>query len=542
MCPACLLRGVLEEDAMAWDVTLTTELDVGSTLGPFRIVRLLGRGGMASVYEAHERRLDRRVALKVLPPAFLHDQSFAHRFEREARLVAGLEHPNIVPIYASGIDEGVPWISMRLLSGGTLSDLLCDGPLPASRVAQILRGIAQGLDYAHGCGVIHRDIKPTNIVLDDRGSGCLVDFGVARLLERDVATTTAGTVVGTPQYMAPEQALGLTIDSRCDVYCLGTVAYEMLTGTPPFTASSAAAILTKQVNAPFPVPPREQVSSAIARVLEKALAKEPRARWPTASAFVDALETSIHKAQDWKPIGFRTAIAGTVSAAAVIAFLTTRQPTERQQPSPVTSQGESATPSAPGPDRTLAEERDTAAGNTTAETTVPTLSASRTSSRSRPANRAGATTVEPGAIEAQLQSRDPSSDHANVSPSIPTSPETAPPSPRSAGIGLDAPTPVAPTREPAQPVDVVTDALITHRVDPIYPSLAKAAEIQGEVLVMAECATDGRVTKVTVLRSAHHVLDDAATKAVLQYRCQPGLRNGIAEASTLRIPVVFKLK
>ena len=222
LCPACLLSGVLPENRTPSDDTLVAGLDDGSTLGPFRVVGLLGQGGMASVYEVHEPRLNRAVALKVLPPEFLHDETFAHRFEQEARVVARLEHPNIVPIYASGIDDGMPWVSMRLLSGGTLSELLLHRrPMPPDRVVHLLSGVAKAIDYAHTRGVIHRDIKPSNILLDDAGHVCVADFGVARLMERGVGITTAsGTVVGTPQYMAPEQALGQRPDRPCDIYSL----------------------------------------------------------------------------------------------------------------------------------------------------------------------------------------------------------------------------------------------------------------------------------------------------------------------------------
>ena len=155
----------------------------GDTCGRFEIVSVLGQGGMAAVYEAREAPpLERTVALKVLPPAFLRNESFAVRFAQEARFVAGLEHPHIVPIYATGIDNGVPWMSMRLFRRGSLASILTGG-IGLERTTHILRGVAEALDYAHANGVLHRDIKPTNILLDASGRGCLSDFGLARLLD-----------------------------------------------------------------------------------------------------------------------------------------------------------------------------------------------------------------------------------------------------------------------------------------------------------------------------------------------------------------------
>lgn len=162
---------------------MSSTLSPGTTVGLFQIVGVLGRGGMATVYEAYDRRLERAVALKVLPPEFLHDGTFAKRFENEARVIAKLEHPNIVPIYASGIDEGIPWMGMRLLAGGNMGKLLENGRPALSFAVQMLRDVADALDYAHARGVVHRDIKPTNILRDGSGRMCVADFGLAQMLE-----------------------------------------------------------------------------------------------------------------------------------------------------------------------------------------------------------------------------------------------------------------------------------------------------------------------------------------------------------------------
>jgi serine/threonine protein kinase len=196
----------------------------------YRIIEPLDRGGMASVYKAYEPALDRYIALKVLPPEFLHDPTFAERFRHEAKLIARLEHRHIVPIYNFGIDEGVPWMAMRLVQGGTLSALLKTGALERRLAVEILRESAEALDHAHREGILHRDVKPQNILLDRDGHVYLADFGIAKLVEGLVVLTKTGMISGTPQYMSPEQAQAEKVDHRTDIYALGVVAYEMLFG------------------------------------------------------------------------------------------------------------------------------------------------------------------------------------------------------------------------------------------------------------------------------------------------------------------------
>ena len=275
----------------------------GSSLGSFRIVGPLGRGGMASVFRAYEPALDRYVALKVLPREFLHDPDFAERFKREAKAIARLEHPNIVPIYAYDIDraEGIPWMALRLVGnpdpekqrGGALSQLLKHGLLGAERAVGILRGVADALDYAHGKGVVHRDVKPQNVLLDEDGRVYLADFGIAKMLESSGGLTATGMITGTPQYMAPEQATATKIGPAADVYALGIVAYEMLTGRVPFAADTPVAVMMKHVQEPLPLPPPERVPEPLLRAILKCTAKKPEDRWPSAGAFVGALEAAI---------------------------------------------------------------------------------------------------------------------------------------------------------------------------------------------------------------------------------------------------------
>jgi predicted Ser/Thr protein kinase len=269
----------------------------GSTFGSYQILEPLGRGGMASVYRAYEPGLDRYVALKILPGEFLHDEGFAERFRREAKVIARLEHPNIIPIYNFGIEEKsrTPWMAMRVISGGALSSVMKKSRLSPDRVVTILGGAAQALDYAHGKGVIHRDVKPQNILLDEAERVYLADFGIAKMVEGSPGLTQTGMISGTPQYMAPEQAMAAQVDHRADIYALGIVAYEMLTGRVPFAADTPVGVLMKHVQEPIPIPSAREVPEPLVRALLKALAKKPDDRWPTAGAFIKALGEALAK-------------------------------------------------------------------------------------------------------------------------------------------------------------------------------------------------------------------------------------------------------
>ena len=268
-------------------------LTPGSTFGTYQIIEPLGRGGMASVFKAYESSLDRYVALKVLPPEFLHEETFAARFQREAKVVAKLEHPNIIPIFSFGIEGGTPWMAMRLISGGSLSAVLKKGHFGLEKSVAVIRAVADALSYAHAEGVVHRDVKPQNILLDQQGRVYLADFGIARMVEGGAAITRTGLVSGTPQYMAPEQATGHALDHRMDIYALGIVAYEMFTGSTPFSADTPVAVLMKQVSAPIPIPPKEDVPEALLGPLIKSLAKNPDERWQTAADFAAAIEKGL---------------------------------------------------------------------------------------------------------------------------------------------------------------------------------------------------------------------------------------------------------
>jgi tRNA A-37 threonylcarbamoyl transferase component Bud32/outer membrane biosynthesis protein TonB len=299
----------------------------GSNAGPYRIVEPLGRGGMASVYRAEEPKLGRHVALKVLPREFLHDPTFAERFQREAKALAKLEHPNIVPIYNYDIDraEGIPWMAMRLVPGGPLSQQLKAGHLPFARSVEILRGVADALDYAHGKGYVHRDVKPQNVLLDEGGRVYLADFGIAKILESSGGLTATGMITGTPNYMAPEQATAKDVGPPADVYALGIVAYEMFTGRVPFSADTPVAILMKHVQEPLPLPPPDTVPEPLLRAILKCTAKKPEDRWPSAGAFVAALEAGL-EARTLPEIGDLPTVAVPRPAAPTVVSARTAVP------------------------------------------------------------------------------------------------------------------------------------------------------------------------------------------------------------------------
>lgn len=265
-------------------------------IGRYEVKSELGRGGMATVFLATDPLIGRDVAVKVLPREFLHDPNFRGRFEREARTIAMLEHPAIVPIYDFGEQDGQPYLVMRYMQGGTLGDRIQDGPLAVADAAEILKRLGSALDHAHSRGVIHRDLKPGNILFDESGRAFLSDFGIVKLAQA-TATFTGESIIGTPAYMSPEQVHGdRDIDGRSDIYTLGVILFEMLTGQMPYRAETPAKLMMAHVLNPVPRihDVRPDLPVGADEIIGKALAKSPEQRFPTATDLSSALEDTVH--------------------------------------------------------------------------------------------------------------------------------------------------------------------------------------------------------------------------------------------------------
>jgi serine/threonine protein kinase len=279
------------------NLNLMTDISIGTLIGGYQILEEVGQGGMATVYRAHQISMNRDVAIKVLPPQFLHHSASLDRFKQEASIVARLEHRAIVPVHDYGEYEGIPYIVMRYMDGGSVDDLLARGPVPPDRTLQILEQIAPALDYAHRENVLHRDLKPSNILLDTNGDAYLTDFGIARILSSNTKPLTTSGVVGTPSYMSPEQAQGHDLDGRSDLYALGVVLFEMLTGVRPFEGETPYSVAVKHVTEPPPsacdINPDLPHSGEV--VLFKALEKKRELRYDTAAELADALRKAIEQ-------------------------------------------------------------------------------------------------------------------------------------------------------------------------------------------------------------------------------------------------------
>jgi serine/threonine protein kinase len=256
----------------------------------YRVLRRLGGGGMASVYTAEHAQLDRPVVLKVLHGHLARDAEMLERFRREARAAAQLVHPNIVPIFDAGDIEGMLFTVMPYMTGGSFADRIARGPRPPIEVASVVAQAATALDYAHRRGIVHRDVKPDNILFDDDGHAMVTDFGIAEARSQG-RLTASGRAMGTPHYMSPEQAMGKLVDGRSDVYSLGIVMYEALVGFPPFDGPDAFAVGYKQVHEAV-VPPQQvnsEVPQRLAGIVLQCLNKSPLDRYARANDLADSL-------------------------------------------------------------------------------------------------------------------------------------------------------------------------------------------------------------------------------------------------------------
>lgn len=283
---------------------------VGKSLGQFRIVERIGAGGMATVFKAYQPTLDRYVAVKVLPSYHARDPIFVKRFTQEARSVAKLAHPNIVQIHDFGNQDDITYIVMEYVDGGTLKDRL-KRPLSVPEAVEFMIQAAEGLDCAHRNGIIHRDVKPANMLLRKDGHLLLSDFGIAKILEGTTNLTRVGTGIGTPQYMSPEQGTGQAVDRRSDIYSLGIVLFHCLTGRVPFTADNPLTITVKHLNEPLPVEQLRlaNVPTPIEQVVSKMTAKSAQDRYQSTDALIDALTTALAASNLMMPQRWRSGMS-----------------------------------------------------------------------------------------------------------------------------------------------------------------------------------------------------------------------------------------
>jgi eukaryotic-like serine/threonine-protein kinase len=304
VCGACLLQaglGLLEQDEGAADPAQSPSRSYGARsaemlgdFGDYELLEEIGRGGQAVVYRAHQKSLNRTVALKVIGLGPWATEAHLKRFRREAEAAASLEHSGIVPIYEVGERDGCCYFSMKFVDGGQLDEVVRRTPMPVRQSAELTAKVARTVHYAHEHGILHRDIKPGNILLDKKGEPLLTDFGLARLVETESTITRTLDVMGTPSYMAPEQAAGehTKLSSSTDVYGLGAVLYQLLTGHPPFaggtTYQTIKLLLDTEPRQPRQINPK--VDRDLSTICLKCLEKDPKRRYPSALALAEDLE------------------------------------------------------------------------------------------------------------------------------------------------------------------------------------------------------------------------------------------------------------
>lgn len=274
-------------------------MSVGENIGPYQLLEQIGEGGMGAVFKAYHPALDRYVALKIIHASFREDPTFIARFQREARVVAKLEHPNIVPIYDYSEYQKLAYLVMKFIEGNTLKDRLARGSMNFYEILQVVDSVGSALEYAHSQGVLHRDIKPSNVLLGANGMLYLADFGLARIAQAEASTLSSESILGTPHYVSPEQAMGRhDLDKRTDIYSFGVMLYELVVGQAPFKDKSGFAIIHDHIYTPPPLPRalRPNLSEAVEQVLLKALAKDPNDRFGTVDEMVLAFKNAWLKA------------------------------------------------------------------------------------------------------------------------------------------------------------------------------------------------------------------------------------------------------
>lgn len=311
---------------------------IGTKLGAYEITEEIGKGGMATVYRAYQPSMDRHVAVKIIRSSILGDEIGRDRFQREAKLIAKLEHPHLLPVYDFDGAHDPPYIVMRYLEGGTLKKVMDAGPLPVDELLYMLRQVATALDYAHRQGVVHRDLKPSNIMIDREGNAFIADFGIAQVSDAAKDLTGTGNVIGTPGYMAPEQARAKgELDGRADVYSLGVITYELLAGRGPFDRDSAVEELMAHLQE---TPPdisgyKPELSEDVNQVVQTALSKDPEQRYATTGELVAALAAALNTQASNSPSELRSLTQS--FAAEQLAALQQEAP-ESQTPSDVQRQ------------------------------------------------------------------------------------------------------------------------------------------------------------------------------------------------------------
>ena len=271
----------------------------GKTIGPYRLLELIGHGGMAAVFKAYDTKTEREVALKILAPSLAQDPRFTKRFVREAKVVLQIKHPNIVPVWDFGLQDEYFYFVMPYLKVGTLGDRLQRAPLSPQETSRIMAQVCSALDAAHRNGVVHRDIKPSNILLDEDGNALLTDFGVAQTSDSTISLT-GSALLGTPAYVSPEQARGDPVDARSDQYSLGIILFLIATGQLPFDADTPIGVAIKHVQEPLPLPRsvNPRVPEALERVILKATAKDPGDRFKSIAEFNSAFQAALAHALD----------------------------------------------------------------------------------------------------------------------------------------------------------------------------------------------------------------------------------------------------